>query len=72
MQMNLRWMIIGYTAGLINEVVGVKIVDCENCEYCKEIKAQDGWCFYGCKHAPYRGRWIAEIEECPKTGEHHD
>lgn len=50
----------------------MKIVDCENCEYCKEIKAQYDWCFYGCKHAPYRGRWIAEIEECPKAGEHHD
>ena len=41
--------------------------ECEKCEYCKAITAQDGFTFYGCKHAPYKGKWIAEIEECPKS-----
>ena len=42
---------------------------CEGCEDCKWVKAQDDWGFHGCFHKPYKGRWIAEIEYCPKESE---
>jgi hypothetical protein len=25
--------------------------------------------FLGCRHEPYKGKWVAEIKECPKEGE---
>ena len=40
--------------------------NCGRCDSCKCLNAQDGWEFYGCFHEPYNGKWIAEIEECPK------
>lgn len=39
---------------------------CRGCKYAQRIYANDGWSFTGCKHEPYRGTWIIEIEECPK------
>lgn len=39
---------------------------CDGCKYAQHIYANDGWSFIGCKHKPYRGKWIVEIEECPK------
>ena len=35
------------------------------CEYARMITANGGWSFYGCTHEPFRGKWIAEINECP-------
>lgn len=40
---------------------------CEECEFCKRICAQGGWSFYACYHSPYRGKWVAEIKDCPKV-----
>ena len=39
---------------------------CVGCEYCKKIYAQYDWSFLGCRCEPYRGKWIVEIEKCPK------
>lgn len=39
---------------------------CKGCEYCRFIKAQDEWSFHGCFCEPYKGKWIAQIENCPK------
>ena len=44
---------------------------CGECEDAKKIhSAPNGWSFIGCHHAPYRGKWIAEIEICPKEPTH--
>ena len=37
--------------------------NCTRCEECYKIAKH----MYGCGHKPYKGKWIAEIEECPKT-----
>lgn len=39
---------------------------CFTCKYCKIVHANSGWMFYGCYHYPYSGKWVVEIEECPK------
>lgn len=39
---------------------------CFRCIYCKPVHATGGWMFYGCHHYPYSGKWVVEIEECPK------
>lgn len=41
---------------------------CKHCEHCRRVYAQNGWSIVGCFHEPYRGKWIAEIKECPKEG----
>lgn len=38
----------------------------KNCTKCKECY-QIGKHMYGCGHKPYKGKWIAEIENCPKN-----
>lgn len=38
---------------------------CKGCQFCKQIHGGN-WVIYGCFCAPYRGTWIAEIEQCPK------
>lgn len=40
----------------------------ENCTKCKECY-QIAKHMYGCGHHPYKGKWIAEIEKCPKLQE---
>lgn len=42
---------------------------CIGCEYNKRVFANSQWEFRGCYHKPYRGKWIAEIKDCPKEGE---
>ena len=42
---------------------------CAGCEHSKWVKAQDDWGFHGCFHEPYKGKWCAEIEYCPKESE---
>ncbi len=39
---------------------------CHKCDYCKEVRATGNWSFYGCYHTPYLGKWVAEIQNCPK------
>ena len=41
---------------------------CDGCKYCKTVHANGGFSFYGCHHKPYRGKWVAEIKDCPKCG----
>ena len=41
------------------------------CEFCDFAMFIDQWGerkILGCKHEPYKGKWIAEIKECPKKG----
>ena len=42
---------------------------CDGCEFCKAVYANGNWSFYGCYCPPYRGKWVAEIKDCPKDGE---
>lgn len=42
---------------------------CDGCNYCKIIQANGGWSFYGCFYKPYKGKWVAEIKDCPKKKE---
>lgn len=44
----------------------MKTEHCGKCEHSNGIFAQDGFMFLGCKFPPYRGKWVAQIEECPK------
>lgn len=39
---------------------------CKGCQYGKRIGATGGFQFLGCCHNPYKGKWVAEIEKCPK------
>lgn len=39
--------------------------DCNNCPHCIDRKDQIGWHFRGCFGGQYKGKPIAEIEECP-------
>lgn len=36
------------------------------CKHCRQVKAYPDFSFYGCFCAPYRGKWIVEIAECPQ------
>lgn len=40
-------------------------LDCKFCNNCKEVRANGGFVFFGCYHKPYKGKWIAEIKDCP-------
>ena len=46
----------------------------KECEHCHGITAQDGWKFKGCFCSPFKGKFVAEIKECPKAqkGEQYD
>jgi ribosomal protein L40E len=39
---------------------------CRLCKYAEPIQATSNFRFVGCYHHPYKGKWIAEIKECPK------
>lgn len=39
---------------------------CKGCTYARAVVATGQWMFLGCYHAPYRGKRVAEIKECPK------
>ena len=45
---------------------------CEGCEFCKRVHANGNWSFFGCYHQPYRGKWVAQIENCPKLSKEND
>ena len=37
---------------------------CDKCEHCK-VTSSGSWSFFGCYCKPYRGKWVAEIKDCP-------
>ena len=39
--------------------------DCDDCPHCVDRKDQYGWHFKGCFGGQYKGKFIAEIDECP-------
>lgn len=38
---------------------------CEGCLHASIIYAGN-WSFVGCRHKPYKGKWVVEIKKCPK------
>lgn len=42
---------------------------CDGCRNCRTVHANGGWSFCGCYHEPFRGKWVAEIQNCPKGKE---
>jgi hypothetical protein len=42
---------------------------CKGCPYADVVRAQGNFVFLGCRHKPYKGKWVAEIKECPKKGD---
>ena len=40
---------------------------CQMCQYSKWIDKWGDRKIFGCTHASYQGKWIGEINECPKT-----
>lgn len=42
---------------------------CSGCPDCRTVYADGGWQFKGCYYKPYRGKWVAEIKDCPKKEE---
>lgn len=46
--------------------------DCNGCPHCVDRKDQYGWHFKGCFGGPYKGKFIAEIDECPLEQEHSE
>jgi hypothetical protein len=39
---------------------------CKGCKYAKTMVANGQWQFVGCTHEPHKGKWVAEIKQCPK------
>lgn len=37
---------------------------CTKCEH-SQIVSAGNFAFLGCYHTPYKGKWVAEIDECP-------
>ena len=35
------------------------------CDHCHGVNAQDGWRFRGCFCPPNRGKYVADVKECP-------
>ena len=43
---------------------------CKPCEHAYVVGTQNsGFMFLGCYHKPYKGKWVAEIKDCPKESE---
>ena len=40
---------------------------CNPCQYAREVVGSGQWRFLGCYCKPYRGKWVAEIKDCPKV-----
>lgn len=45
---------------------------CNYCPHCVDRKDQYGWHFKGCFGGPYKGKFIAEIDECPLEHEQQE
>lgn len=37
--------------------------NCKKCKYSEIIHAQGGFKFTGCKHKPYKGKWVTHIDD---------
>lgn len=37
----------------------------KECEHCHGVNAQDGWRFRGCFFPPNKGKYVADVRECP-------
>lgn len=44
----------------------MKDKNCDGCQYAKWYTANGGFTFLGCRYPPLKGKWIAELEKCPK------
>ena len=53
------------------EIRNMDTQHCLQCEFHKDRVDQDGWKYCYCFFNPDKGRWVAEIENCPKLGKHH-
>lgn len=42
---------------------------CFSCEFCDKLSAGHGFNFLGCTYGEYLGKWVAEIDKCPKDSE---
>ena len=42
---------------------------CKGCKYSSVVTATGGFRFLGCRCSPYCGKWVIEIEHCPKIEE---
>lgn len=40
---------------------------CNPCKFSRCIVANGQFMFLGCTHPPYKGKWVAEIKNCPKV-----
>lgn len=38
---------------------------CKPCKYGRVVTGVDGFMMLGCHCEPYRGKWVAEIKDCP-------
>jgi len=41
------------------------MMKCTNCKHAKLVYGTGGWSFRACYCEPYKGKWVAEIKECP-------
>lgn len=44
----------------------MKNEECKGCKHARSLNATGGFRFLGCVFPPYKGKWIIEIEKCPK------
>ena len=40
--------------------------ECSKCRFRKIFDCDDNFKILGCMHEPYHGKWVVEIDECPK------
>lgn len=43
---------------------------CEKCESMKPMYFSKNFVIMGCMHKPYKGKWVAEIDKCPRKDFH--
>jgi len=46
-------------------IVKDSLGECKECKDCK-MTIVDNCKYRGCFHPPYKGKWVLEIEHCPK------
>lgn len=51
------------------EKVNYPIGRCNPCEFAKVVVGTGQWHFLGCYCPPYKGKWVAEIKDCPKEND---
>ncbi|SDO85583.1 hypothetical protein SAMN05216366_102101 [Selenomonas ruminantium] len=43
---------------------------CSRCRFKEVIDCGGGFVIVGCTHEPYKGKWVAEIDKCPRDDFH--